>query len=538
MAYKEVSRVDVTEVVRRWQMGDSQRKTASGTGLSRDTVRKYIAAAKELGVSQEGPAPTAEQLSKLAALSWTGSQKKATPAEDLLESWGDQIYQWVTVDRLQLTRIQELLDQRGCAVSYTSLRRFLQRRNWRRRSLRTVRMENTPPGEVAELDFGRLGYIQDQETDRRRAVWALLVVLTYSRHSFLWPTYGQTLEEVIAGLDATWKFFGGIPKYLVIDNFPAAVAGADALHPRLTRGFLEYSQHRRFIVDPARVRHPKDKPMVERSVQYARERFFKGGNFTDLADVREQAQRWCLDVAGMRIHGTTRRQPLQVFLDEERQALLPWNGDPYEVTHWRTAKVHTDYHIACQYALYSVPSTLCPPGQQVEVGLGLKLVRIFHRGQLIKVHPRQPRGGHSTDPADYPAELSAYTLRGPDGIKRKAAEMGSAVAEFAECLFEGPLPWAKVRQGHKLIRLGERYTPERLDAACRKALEVDLIDVNRVERILVQALEQQETIPELPAPPPAGRFARPGHVFAHGKARNPDSTNWTGSTGSPKGGQS
>ena len=228
MAYKEVSRVDVTEVVRRWQMGDSQRQTASGTGLSRDTVRKYIAAAQELGVRQEGPAPTEEQLSKLAALSWTGSQKKATPAEEKLEPWADQIYQWVTVDRLQVTRIQELLDQRGCVVSYTSLRRFLQRRNWRRRSNRTVRMENTPPGEVAELDFGRLGYIVDQKTDRRRVVWALLVVLVHSRHGFLWPTYGRTLKEMIADLEAAWAFFGGIPKYLVIDNFPAAVAGADA----------------------------------------------------------------------------------------------------------------------------------------------------------------------------------------------------------------------------------------------------------------------------------------------------------------------
>ena len=526
MAYKEVSRVDVKEVIRRWQMGSSQRQTAAGTGLSRDTVRKYIAAAKELGVSQEGPAPTEEQLSKLAALSWTGSQKKATPAEEKLEPWADQIYQWITQDKLQVTRIQELLAQRGCEVSYTSLRRFLQRRNWRRRSLRTVRMEQNIPGEVAELDFGRLGYILDQETGRRCTVWALLVVLAYSRHSFVWPAYGQKLEDVIAGLEAAWDFFGGIPKYLVIDNFPAAVAGADALHPRLTRGFLEYSQHRGFITDPTRVRHPKDKPMVERSVQYARERFFKGSEFRDLADVRDQAQRWCRDVAGMRIHGTTRRQPLQVFLNEERQALSPWDGELYEVTHWRSAKVHSDHHVVCQYALYSVPSTLCPPGQQVEVGLGSKLVRIFHRGQLVKVHPRQPKGGRSTDTADSPAELSAYTLRAPDGIKRSAAEQGPAVGEFAERLFDGPLPWSRIRQGHKLIRLGQRYTPQRLDAACRRALEVDLIDVGRVERILVQALEQQET-PEHPPSLPGGRFARPGSVFAHGKAYNSVSTDST-----------
>ena len=514
MAYKEVSRVDIAEVIRRWQKGNSQRHIASGVGLSRDTVRKYLGAAKEAGISREGPDPTEEQLSRLAALSRTGPRKAVAPAEGLLEPWGDQIYRWITVDRLQVTRIRELLDQRGCQVSYTSLRRFLQRRNWRGRSARTVRMEQSGPGEVAELDFDRLGVIQDQETGRRCTVWALIVVLAYSRHSFLWPTYSQKLEEVIAGLEAAWAFFGGIPQYLVIDNFPAAVAGADALHPKLTRGFLEYSQHRGFITDPARVRHPKDKPRVERGVQYVRERFFKGSDFKDLAHLRDEAARWCRDVAGLRTHGTTRRQPLQVFVDEELRTLAPWDGEPYEVTDWRTAKVHPDHHVACQYALYSVPSALCPPGQRVEIGLDAKLVRIYHQGRLVKVHPRQPRGGRATDPLDYPPELTSYTLRAPEGIKRSAAEQGPAVAEFADRLFDGPLPWARIRQGHKLLRLGQRYTPQRLDAACRRALDVDLIDVRRVERILIQALEQQKT-PEHPLPLPAGRFARPGNVFSY-----------------------
>ena len=177
MAYKEVSRVDIVEVIRRWQKGNSQRHIASGTGLSRDTVRKYLAAAEEVGVSRERPDLSEEQLSRLVALSRSGPRKKVPPAEDLLEPWGDQIYRWVTVDRLQVTRIGELLAQRGCQVSYTSLRRFLQRRNWRRRSARTVRMEQSGPGEVAELDFGRLGFIQDQEAGRRCTVWALIVVL-------------------------------------------------------------------------------------------------------------------------------------------------------------------------------------------------------------------------------------------------------------------------------------------------------------------------------------------------------------------------
>ena len=203
-----------------------------------------------------------------------------------------------------------------------------------------------------------------------------------------------------------------------------------------------------------------------------------------------------------------------VFQDEERDTLLPWDGEPYEIADWRTAKVHPDHHIQCQQALYSVPSDRCPPRQQVEIRLGSKLVHIYHRGQLIKTHLRQPKGGRSTDPDDYPAELSAYTTRAPDRIQRSAATLGPAVGEYAERLFDGPLPWAKIRQGHKLLRLGERYTAQRLDAACRRALAVDLIDVRRLERILVQALEQ-ETTPQLPLPMPPGRFARPGSVFAY-----------------------
>ena len=115
-------------------------------------------------------------------------------------------------------------------------------------------MGESAPSEVAEMDFGRLGLIDHPATGRRRVVWALIIVLTYSRHSFVWPTFSQKLVDVIEGLEAAWAFFEGVPKYLVIDNFPAAVAGVDPLHPRLTRGFLEYSQHRGFISDPARVR--------------------------------------------------------------------------------------------------------------------------------------------------------------------------------------------------------------------------------------------------------------------------------------------
>ena len=516
MAYKEVSRVEISELIRRWQAGASTRGLSRATGLSRTTVRKYVQEAEGCGLRRDGPPANEQQLSTLVRLQIAGPRHVRVPTDDLLKPWAEAIEQWLKRDRLQLTRVQELLCQRGCAVSYMSLRRFAVRRGWIERERTTVRMEDTGPGEVAEMDFGRLGLVWDEAGNRKRMAWALVVVLCHSRHCFVWPLFRQQLGDIIEGLEAAWAFFQGIPRYLVLDNFPAAVAGPDRFSPRFTRGFLEYAQHRGFFADPARVRHPQDKPHVESGIRYVRERFFKGGSFCHLADLRGQGRRWCLEVAGQRVHGTTRRLPLVAFQEDEQAKLLPWDGEPYDIPDWHSARIHPDHHIAYRYALYSVPYHSCPPGTEVEVRGDSKLVRIYHRGTLVKIHPRQSRGGRSTDPEDYPPERTAYTLRAPDRIRRQAAEMGPSVGLFADQLLGGPLPWSKLRQGQKLLRLAERYTPARLDAACQRALAVDLIDVRRVERILVEALEHEAVLTEEQAtiPLPPGRFVRPGHVFA------------------------
>jgi hypothetical protein len=252
----------------------------------------------------------------------------------------------------------------------------------------------------------------------------------------------------------------------------------------------------------------------ERQIPYARERFFKGAHFNGLADMRDQARRWCLEIAGQRVHGTTQRLPLVVIQEEEQAKLLPWDGEPYDVPDWHRAKVHQDHHIWYRYAIYSAPYSTCPPGTELEVRGDSHLVRLYRAGKLVKVHPRKPRGGRSTDPDDYPGELTPYTLRSPNYLRRQSAELGESVGAFADKLLGGPTPWSKMRQAFKLLRLGEKYTALRLEAACAKALAVDLIDVRRLERILTEALEQ-EAMPVFatPAPPP-GRFARPATVFS------------------------
>jgi hypothetical protein len=514
MAYKEVSRVEITEIIRRWQAGATVRGLARASGLSRNTIKKYILAAEGQGLTRAGPPPTEDQTVALVQINIAGRRPAAIPTESILSPWADQIHRWLKDDRLRLTRIQELLLGHNCDVAYTSLRRFIARRGWGKNNRDTVRLADTGPGEVAEMDFGRMGYVWDPDSGRKRLVWVMVIVLAYSRHSFVWPLFRQQLADVIEGLEAGWAFFGGIPRYLVIDNFPAAVAGADPLNPRLTRGFLEYAQYRGFFADPARPRHPKDKPKVENGVNYVKGRFFQGGEFHGLADMRAQSRRWCLGTAGQRVHGTTRRMPLVVFQEEEQAKLLPWDGEPYDVPDWKRVTVHPDHHIAYRYALYSAPDSTCPPATELEVRGDSKLVRLYRRGVLVKVHPRQPRGGRSTDPEDYPPEKTAYTLRSPNYMRRQMAELGEAVGAFGDRLLGGPLPWSRLRQAQKVVRLGERYTPARLNAACRRALEVDLIDVRRLERILVEALEEETTLVTTGAATPPGRFARPGSVFA------------------------
>ncbi len=260
MGYREVGQMEIREVIRRWQAGESRRAMARATGLSRTTVDRYLGQAKAAGVVQGSGPPGEAVLRSLAQESQSGPVVGQRGGQmERLRPQAEQVQRWLQQDRLQLTRVQELLAQQGVAVAYTTLRRFVAQAGLKSVVRSTVRMADTAPGEVAEMDFGRLGPLTEHTTGERLQLWALVVVLSYSRHSFVWPLEQQTLAAVIEGLEASWRFFAGIPQRLVLDNFPAAVAGPDALAPRLTRGMLEYSQARGLLIDPARVRHPRDK---------------------------------------------------------------------------------------------------------------------------------------------------------------------------------------------------------------------------------------------------------------------------------------
>jgi hypothetical protein len=144
-------------------------------------------------------------------------------------------------------------------------------------------------------------------------------------------------------------------------------------------------------------------------VQYVRSNFFAGEGFRDITDCRERAVVWCSTVAGSRVHGTTQLRPAEVFAAEEQPLLLPVPETGFVVPSYTHPKVAPDRHVEVAKALHSVPGELI--GQRILARADGTTVKLYWRGQLIKVHPHQPPGRRHTDPADVPSELSTYAMR-------------------------------------------------------------------------------------------------------------------------------
>ncbi|MGO9837354.1 MAG: DDE-type integrase/transposase/recombinase [Polyangiaceae bacterium] len=194
-----------------------------------------------------------------------------------------------------------------------------------------LRVDDPPPGQQAQVDFGKMGTMLDPDAGRVRSLWALIITLSFSRYQFVWPTFVQTTETVCEGLDHAWAFFAAMIRTIVPDNMKAIVKTPDALSPILVTAFLDYVQARGIFVDPARIRSPQDKPRVENQVPYVRESWFDGETFAGLDGARRSAETWCRDVAGARIHGTTRAVPRELFESTEKPAMLPAPSEPFDV---------------------------------------------------------------------------------------------------------------------------------------------------------------------------------------------------------------
>jgi transposase len=155
-----------------------------------------------------------------------------------------------------LVRIGELLERSGTAVPYRTLARFAaQECGYSSGGPKvTVPVDDGEPGQEVQVDFGYLGMICDG--DRKRKLHALVFTAVFSRYCYVYLTFRQTTQAVIAGCEAAWAFYGGVFPVLVPDNLKPVVEAADRLEPRWNREWLEYAQARGIVADPARVASP------------------------------------------------------------------------------------------------------------------------------------------------------------------------------------------------------------------------------------------------------------------------------------------
>ena len=530
MVYREHGMWEILEVLRRAHRGEKLKAISRSTGRSRNTVKRYLAAAEELGWRSGSVEPDERLAARVVAKLRPGPRNDSPgETEQLLLQHNDTLQAWLqgdTEDRhpLTLAKCHDLLSRRGVEVTYTSLYRFAVKHCGFGAKRTTVRMADVAPGELAEVDFGRLGLIRDCLLERRRVLHALVVTLVHSRHQYVHLTHSQKLTDLIEGLEDAWEFFGGVAARAVIDNLRAAISRPDRYDPIFNRVFDEYSLHRGFVIDPAPVAHPTGKPHVERQVPFVRDNFFRGEQFLGRDHAQREVIRWCLGKAGLRIHGTTRKRPFEVFEAIEKPALKPIVAERFDPPRWGKVKIHPDHHIRFGRALYSAPTRYI--GKEIDVRADSRLVRIYCNGELIKTHPVQEPGGRHTDYDDYPKEKTPYAMRNPDYMISLARGRGPNIGVFMTRLLEGDFPWSRLRQAQKLIRLVDKYSAGVIESATRRALGFDLINVARLEQIVLRGLDRDDDDTVTSDPPGklvqgALRFLREPSSFTHDK-EDPD----------------
>ena len=349
-----------------------------------------------------------------------------------------------------------------------------------------------------------LGLWQDPWTGSRRMVHVWALVLSHSRHVFARAVFSMDQRAWLENHMAAFAFFQGTPRRIVPDNLKAGVLRPDLYDPHFNRSYEELAHHYGFLIDPARVRQPTDKPKIENMIRFIRTDFWRGRAFASLTGINAALEVWCRDVAGQRIHGTTGQRPIDLVRLAEQTTLLPLPATPFEIALWTQAKVARDCHIQVAGAWYSVPYRYV--GQFLAVRGTPSLVQCYRDHALIKTHVRLPKGRRSTDWDDYPPEKAAFFRRTPAWCQQQAQQLGPAVARAVEAIL-AVHALHHLRQAQGVLRLAEKHGPTRLNAACDRALAFGDPAYRTIKTILERGLEVQ-TLPAAVQPSLAGAFLR------------------------------
>ena len=438
---------DIREILRRMRLGESDRAIAKALGVSRKTVRKYRAWAEQAALPADALPPT-EQLNALLQASLPATPPPQRPSA--VEPYRGLVERW-RAQGLECQAIwQRLQREHGFKGSYAALWRFVNRLEKATPEV-TVRIE-VKPGDEAQVDFGYVGLLLDPATGRRRKTWAFVMTLSWSRHMYVEFVCDQTVETWLRLHQHAFAFFGAVPRRIVLDNLKAATP---ALHLRFVQVQVSSRPASRIrwcsaairswlstmascpqgasLLAPCRVRTSEHKGKVESGVHYVQRNLLASYDFADIHAANQGALAWIAQVAGQRIHGTTKQKPLLRFQEVEQAAMLPLPSEAYDLAVWKQVRVGRDCYVNFEQAYYSVPYRLV--GQEVWVRGGLTTVRIYANHQLEATHPRARQPGERSTVLDHlPPEKMAGLTTTRESCAARAAEIGPNTAEVVSRL--------------------------------------------------------------------------------------------------------
>jgi len=259
------------------------------------------------------------------------------------------------------------------------------------------------------------------------------------------------------------------------------------------------------------------KGIVESGVKYIKKGFMPLRDFRDRDDANRQLQEWIRTEAGNRIHGTTRQAPLTQFVEVEKPLLQRLPEAPPDISEWKQPKVHRDAHVQYAYCFYSVPFRLI--GQQLWLRATDTTIRIYQEHELVATHPRLFQHGTASTVADHmPLEAQAWQSQDIQWCLRMAEAIGPHCYGVVHQLFADRV-LVNLRTVQNILRLRDKYTPQRLEAACARALRFSNPRYGAISQILKKGLDQEPLSPVTPESgstyTSGGRFLRDSATLFH-----------------------
>lgn len=469
-------RIDVEqlqELVRLHRMGVGAREVARLLGISPNTERQYRRMLL-LNALLEGDPQDLPELEVLRA-AVSASLPSATPAQQRssAEDWHDQIAEALerNVSPKALWDKLRLREGDSLRVSLRAFQRYYQRLQQERgpSEADVVIPVETRPGEIAQVDFGSVGRLYDPLAGLFRRAWVFVMVLAYSRHMFAQIAFDQRVETWLRLHAKAFQWFGGCVGTLVPDNLRAAVVRAAFRlddETELNRSYRELARHYGVVIDPTPPRAPEKKGKVESSVKYVKRNYFAPRGDYDSERLALELPLWLRSIAGERIHGTTRRTPLELF-EIEKPHLRPLPPQAYELTIWKHATVHRDCHVIFDGAYYSAPWRLV--GRKLWVHATASSVVLYCDDERVASHRRATRGVRVTNDEHLPELRGPYRHRQREYWQERADEIGSETSAFIRDVFESADELSRIRTVIAMMRLLQKHPVERAERACARA---------------------------------------------------------------------